>query len=81
MNRIENKFRELKEKGEKALILYLTAGDPDLETTEQLILALDRAGWTSWKSAFPCWWRNERCEQWPPGAGIFPTGESAGNRR
>ncbi|MEI7636954.1 MAG: tryptophan synthase subunit alpha [Syntrophus sp. (in: bacteria)] len=34
----------IKAKGEKALILYLTAGDPDLETTENLILALDGAG-------------------------------------
>ena len=34
----------IKAKGEKALILYLTAGDPDLETTESLVLALDGAG-------------------------------------
>ena len=33
----------IKAKGEKALILYLTAGDPDLETTGKLILALDAA--------------------------------------
>jgi len=44
MNRIEKKFADLKAKGEKALILYLTAGDPNLERTEELILALDRAG-------------------------------------
>jgi len=44
MSRIENKFRKLRAKGEKALILYLTAGDPDLEHTYELILALDRAG-------------------------------------
>ncbi len=44
MSRIGKKFTELKAKGEKALILYVTAGDPDLETTEKLILALDRAG-------------------------------------
>jgi len=34
----------IKANGEKALILYLTAGDPNLEQTEELILALDRAG-------------------------------------
>jgi tryptophan synthase alpha chain len=44
MNRIEKKFGELNAKGEKALILYLTAGDPNLEQTEELILALDGAG-------------------------------------
>ncbi|MBI4484021.1 MAG: tryptophan synthase subunit alpha [Acidobacteria bacterium] len=30
--------------GHKAFIPYLTAGDPDLETTEQLLLELERAG-------------------------------------
>ncbi len=44
MSRIEKKLTGLKAKGEKALILYLTAGDPDLETTEKLIPALDGAG-------------------------------------
>jgi tryptophan synthase alpha chain len=44
MSRIAKKFGELRAKGEKALILYVTAGDPDLETTEQLIPALDGAG-------------------------------------
>jgi tryptophan synthase alpha chain len=44
MSRIEKIFGELKAKGEKALILYVTAGDPDLETTEKLIPALDGAG-------------------------------------
>ena len=44
MNRIEKKFADLKAKGEKALILYLTAGDPNLAQTEELILTLDRVG-------------------------------------
>src|SRR5262245_25068482 len=44
MTRIEAKFEELRRKGNKAFIPYITAGDPDLETTEALILALDRAG-------------------------------------
>ena len=42
--RIEIKFANLKQKGEKALVVYLTAGDPDLETTRRLILGLDDAG-------------------------------------
>ena len=42
--RIEKKFTELQQKGEKALVVYLTAGDPDLETTRRLILSLDEAG-------------------------------------
>lgn len=40
MNRIDRKFALLKEKGEKALIPFVTAGDPDLETTEKLVLAM-----------------------------------------
>jgi tryptophan synthase alpha chain len=44
MKRIEKRFAGLKEKGEKALVAYLTAGFPDLETTRDLILALDAAG-------------------------------------
>ena len=44
MKRIEKKFAELKSKGEKALVAYITAGYPDLETTRELIPALARAG-------------------------------------
>lgn len=42
--RIERKFRDLKQKKEKALVVYLTAGDPDLQTTRRLILALEESG-------------------------------------
>jgi tryptophan synthase alpha chain len=42
--RIEQKFINLKCKNEKALVVYLTAGDPDLETTYRLILTLESAG-------------------------------------
>jgi tryptophan synthase alpha chain len=38
--RIEEKFIDLRRKNEKALVVYLTAGDPDLETTYRLILGL-----------------------------------------
>jgi tryptophan synthase alpha chain len=42
--RIERKFRDLKQTNEKALVVYLTAGDPDMQTTRGLILALEDAG-------------------------------------
>ncbi|MGB6127504.1 MAG: tryptophan synthase subunit alpha [Psychrilyobacter sp.] len=42
MSRIEKKFKELGEK--KALITYITAGDPSLEKTEQLIYAMEKGG-------------------------------------
>jgi tryptophan synthase alpha chain len=44
MSRIENKFSELRKKGDKALVAYLTAGDPSIEVTEKLIFALATAG-------------------------------------
>lgn len=44
MGRIETRFNELSKRGEKALVVYLTAGDPSLPKTEELILALDAAG-------------------------------------
>jgi tryptophan synthase alpha chain len=44
MTRIDKKFKDLKAAGQKAFIPFLTAGDPDLQTTADLILSLDRAG-------------------------------------
>jgi tryptophan synthase alpha chain len=44
MNRIEACFATLRARGEKALIPFLTAGDPDLETTELLVLSMAEAG-------------------------------------
>lgn len=44
MNRIDKKFIELKEKNQKALITYITAGDPSLEKTRELIYAKEKAG-------------------------------------
>ncbi len=44
MGRIERKFESLASRNEKALVAYLTAGDPGLEETEEMVLALDRAG-------------------------------------
>lgn len=42
--RIEKKFLELKRTKKKALVIYLTAGDPDMETTYRLILGLAYSG-------------------------------------
>ena len=42
--RIESRFRDLRERQAKGLIVYLTAGDPSLEATGDLLLALDHAG-------------------------------------
>ncbi len=42
--RIEACFASLREKGEKALIPFLTVGDPDLEATEALVIAMAEAG-------------------------------------
>ncbi|MGB5217604.1 MAG: tryptophan synthase subunit alpha [Smithella sp.] len=44
MKRIEEKFKALRAKNEKALIVYLTAGDPSLNVTRKLIFALEKAG-------------------------------------
>lgn len=44
MNRIAAKFSELKRAGKKAFIPYITAGDPNLEATLQLLRALERNG-------------------------------------
>ena len=44
MNRIDAKFRELKARGKKALIIYLTCGYPDLNTTEKLVLESEKRG-------------------------------------
>jgi len=44
MNRIAATFQRLQEDGRKAFIPYITAGDPSLNATEQLILELERSG-------------------------------------
>src|SRR5262245_16962658 len=44
MTRIESKFRQVKSENRKAFIPYLTAGDPNLETTARIILELERSG-------------------------------------
>jgi tryptophan synthase alpha chain len=44
MSRIESTFSSLRAKGEKALVCYITAGDPSLEQTGEIVLGLDAAG-------------------------------------
>lgn len=44
MNRIDKKFKSLKKCGKTAFIAYVTAGDPDLKTTERIVLALEKSG-------------------------------------
>ena len=44
VNRIDQKFKDLRRKKAKAFIAFITAGDPNLKTTEQLVLAFERAG-------------------------------------
>ncbi len=43
-SRLDNKFSELKKANQKALIPFITCGDPDLDTTHRLVLALEENG-------------------------------------
>ncbi|MDP6625674.1 MAG: tryptophan synthase subunit alpha, partial [Nitrospinota bacterium] len=44
MNRIEKTFQQLKQNNRKALITFITAGDPDLGSTVKYIHALEEGG-------------------------------------
>jgi tryptophan synthase alpha chain len=44
VSRIGEKFAELRAAGKKALVIFVTGGDPDVETTEKLVPELFRAG-------------------------------------
>jgi len=44
MSRIDDRFARLRDSGGKALICFVTAGDPNLETTRQVVLGLEKAG-------------------------------------
>lgn len=44
MKRIESKFKSLNREERKGFIPYITAGDPSLEATEQIILELEHSG-------------------------------------
>ena len=42
--KIEETLNQLKDQGEKGLIIYITAGDPNLKITEALVYAIAKAG-------------------------------------
>src|SRR5919108_232680 len=42
--RIDRRFAALKREGRAALVTFITAGDPDLETSKNILLGLPRAG-------------------------------------
>jgi tryptophan synthase alpha chain len=44
MNRIDERFARLRKQGRKGFVVYIGAGDPNLEATRQLALAFDQAG-------------------------------------
>lgn len=44
MNRIDKRFKELRARGKKALVVFITAGYPDLAATRRMILEFDRIG-------------------------------------
>jgi tryptophan synthase alpha chain len=44
VNRIVQRFADLRAQGRKGLVIYIGAGDPNLEATRQLALAFDQAG-------------------------------------
>ncbi len=44
MNRIVERFARLKQDGKKGIVVYIGAGDPNLEATRQLAVAFDKAG-------------------------------------
>ena len=44
MNRIDQRFADLRAAGQKGFVAYIGAGDPNLEATEHIAVALDAAG-------------------------------------
>ncbi len=44
MTRIEKRFDRLRQDGRKAFVPYITAGDPHIEITRDLVFALEKAG-------------------------------------
>ena len=44
MNRIDERFNKLKQENKKALITFLTIGDPDIETSEKAIFTMQEEG-------------------------------------
>ena len=44
MTRIGQRFKDLRKAGRTGFVAYITAGDPDLNTTHQVVLELDQRG-------------------------------------
>ena len=44
MTRIDDTFARLKSEGKKAFVAYVMAGDPDLETSREIVHGLPAAG-------------------------------------
>lgn len=44
MNRIDEKFKQLRQDNKKALISYICSGDPDIAATENIVYSLEEAG-------------------------------------
>lgn len=44
MNRIEARFKQLRASNKKGFVVYIGAGDPNLDKTRDLVLAFDREG-------------------------------------
>ena len=44
ISKLDRTFAQLRQRGEKALIAYVMAGDPSLHETEQLVVELEQAG-------------------------------------
>ena len=44
MNRISQRFAALRSAGKKGVVVYIGAGDPNLEATRQLALAFEQLG-------------------------------------
>ena len=53
MHAIHQRFEQLKRDGRMALMPFLMAGDPDLTTTREVLLALKVVALTWWSWAFP----------------------------
>ena len=51
--RLQQAFKTLRETGRKGVVPYITAGDPDLETTYELLVAMARAGATAIELGMP----------------------------
>jgi tryptophan synthase alpha chain len=51
--RLQQAFKTLRETGRKGVVPYITAGDPDLQTTYELLVAMARGGATAIELGMP----------------------------